>query len=225
MDLVVTVVGSARPSTHQIHGIFRYFSHPGWGGSTASQSRWDLDCTWLEGHGAGIEVMGSCLAARMLLLSASPLSLARNSHSERIAPNYKKHSRQAWRPCHLAFVKVNNSTLRNFVVLFGKLQQLFDMWTEAPVVISCHFRFQNLQSSSLVLGDPVGQWARNLGAWHDTRTGGTRDVPLQPACPCRQMSTDVDRAKRCCNLMQTCTESVNLDISALNHFCDPCKTL
>ena len=59
-------------------------------------------------------------------------------------------------------------TLRNSSVLFGV--------NGGPCN---HSRLQNLPSSSFVLGDPVGQWARNLGAWHDTRTGGTRwDVML-----------------------------------------------
>ena len=90
----------------------RCFSHlTGWRGSTASQSRWDMDCTWLEGHGAmrnangchwfwmvlGIKVRSFLFRERSL---AVWITVVRLLHSERIAPNYKKHSRQAWRPCH-----------------------------------------------------------------------------------------------------------------------------
>ena len=132
----------------------RYFSHlTGWRGSTASQSRWDMDCTWLEGHGAmrnangchwfwmvlGIKVRSFLFRERSL---AVWITVVRLLHSERIAPNYKKHSRQAWRPCHGIIWSFNvvhfvwegqQKHVCHHVSHWETLRSCL-VWTEAPVI-------------------------------------------------------------------------------------------
>ena len=93
-----------------------------------------------------------------------------------------------------------------------------------PPPASSHSRLQNLPSSSFVLGDPVGQWARNLGAWHDTRTGGTRwdvlNLTTWWCWPSKGMQSDANM------ILINLWNSLNFHICiSLNHFCGPysCK--
>ena len=98
------------------------------------------------------------------------------------------------------------------------------VWTCVNGGPCSHSRLQNLRSSSFVLGDRVGQWARNLGAWHDTRTGGTRwdvlNLTTWWCWPSKGMQSDANM------ILINLWNSLNFHICiSLNHFCGPysCK--
>ena len=234
-------------STHEIHGIFLIWQ----AGEAVLQA--SPDGTWTA---LGWKAMGPCempmdatgfgwfwvvlgIKVRSFLFRERSLAVwitvVRLLHSERIAPNYKKHSRQAWRPCHPCHGIIWSFNVVHFV-WEGQQKHVchhVSHWETLPscLVWTCvnggpcsHSRLQNLRSSSFVLGDRVGQWARNLGAWHDTRTGGTRwdvlNLTTWWCWPSKGMQSDANM------ILINLWNSLNFHICiSLNHFCGPysCK--